>query len=360
MRKIAIYYDSLISQGGAERVVIQLANHLNADIITSGYNPEITKWMPIKGRVIDLGNFSMKFFKPLGILFEAPLRYIFNNKSQNYDINIYCGFTSIYGAKKGKTNIWRCFTPNRIMYDLKEEKQKNSGLLKRLAFTLHVFLFNKLDQSFVKNRFDKILVQSKNVQKRIKKYYDINAGLIYDPVDTKNYHFKKYGDFYLSVSRLFPEKRVEMIVDAFLEMPDKKLIIVGDGPDKATIMKKIKNAKNIQILTNVSENKLFELYANCIATVYMPKNEDYGLIPLESMAAGKPCIAANEGGCKETVINGKTGMLINADKEHIIAAVKKLNPETVKKMKNDCLEQAKKFDVANSFKQWDLVITTYK
>lgn len=358
MKKIAIYYDSLIAKGGAERVVIQLANHLNADIITSGFNPEITKWMPIKGKVIDLGNFSIKFFKPLGILFEAPLRYLFNKKHQNYDIHIFCGFTSLYGAKKGNTNIWRCFTPNRIMYDLKQQKQPN--FLKLLAFKLHTLLFNNLDQLMVKQRFTKIIVQSKNVQKRVKKYYDRDATLIYDPVDTKKYYFKNFGDFYLTVSRLFPEKRVGMIVDTFLNIPLKKLVIVGNGPEKEKLLEKSKSANNIQLFDNIDEKQLVDLYANCFATIYMPQDEDYGLIPLESMAAGKPCIAANEGGCKETIINGKTGFLIKANKKEIIKIVEKLDINSLKKMRIDCIRQAKKFDVSNAFRQWDLVINNYK
>ena len=359
-KKIAVYYDSLLGKGGAERVVIELANTLNADIITSGYNPEIAQWMPIKGKVIDLGNFSMNFFKPLGILFEAPLRYLLNNKYQDYDINIYCGFISIFGAKKGKTNIWRCFTPNRMMYDLKEEKQKNSDILKKLAFKLHVLLFNKRDQEIVKNRFDRIIVQSKNVQQRVKKYYGINANLIYDPVDTKKHYFKKNGDFYLSIARLFPEKRVDMIVDAFLTMPDKKLVIVGDGPEKEKISIKIKKTKNISLITSITEKKLLELYSSCLATIYIPKDEDYGLIPLESMAAGKPCIAANEGGCKETIIHKKTGFLIKADKNELIKTIQNESLATIKKMRMDCIRQAKKFDITIFAKQWFRVITTYK
>lgn len=356
MKKIAIYYDSLISKGGAERVVIQFANYLNADIITSGYNPEIKKWMPIKGNVIDLGNFSIKFFKPLGILFEAPLRYILNKKHLNYDINIYCGFISIYGAKNTKNNIWRSFTPNRLMYDLKEEKQKEISFIKSIAVRIHILLLNRLDQYIVKNNFRKIIVQSRNVQARIKKYYNINPILINDPVDTKNYYFTKYGDFYLVVSRLFPEKRVDMIVNAFLKMPSKKLIIVGDGPEKEKILTKLKSAKNIQLLDNVSEKQLIDMYANCLATIYMPKDEDYGLVPLESMAAGKPCIAANEGGCRETIIDKKTGFLINANEESLIICIKRFNRGIAAKMKNACVKQSKKFDVSLSFKKWKMEI----
>lgn len=355
--KIAVYYDSLLGKGGAERVVIQLANHLNADIITSGYNPEIQDWMPIKGNVIDLGNFSMKFFKPVGILFEAPLRYLFSRKKLDYDLHIFCGFTSLYGAKKNNLNVWRSFTPNRIMYDLQKEKQKNTSFMKAIAFKLHVLLFKQLDQRIVKTRFAQIFVQSQNVQKRVKQYYDMHATLIYDPVDTRAYYFKKFGDFYLAVSRLFPEKRISTIVDAFVDMPDKQLVIVGDGPEKEMLLEKIEQTKNIQLLSNATEKELLTLYAECLATIYLPKNEDYGLIPLESMAAGKPCIAANEGGCKETVKNNETGFLITANKKELQKTINAFDASQAKQMKRACIEQAKKFDVTKAFKQWDYEIT---
>lgn len=353
MKKIAVYYDSLLSKGGAERVVIELANHLEADIITSGYNPELTKWIPIKGKVIDLGNFGIKFFKPFGILFEAPLRYFFSNVHKNYDINIYCGFISLYGAKNGSINIWRCFTPNRIMYDLQKDKLKDRNILKSLAFVLHILFFKNLDQKIVKNNFKTIIVQSVNVENRVKKYYGIQPKLIYDYVHTNKYLSKEVGDYYLTVSRLFPEKRVSIIVDAFLEMPDKKLIIVGDGPEKGNILKKIGDLKNIKILSDVSEKELLSLYASCLATIYIPKNEDFGLIPLESMASGKPCIAANEGGCKETIINGKTGILFNVSKDNLIDIIKNFNVKKATSMKNECLKQAKKFDISKAFVQWN-------
>jgi len=360
MKKIAIYYDSLVGMGGAQRVVIQLANLLNADIVTSGFDPKINEWMHINGNVIDLGNISIKFFKPIGVLFEAPLRFLINRNRLNYDINIYCGFTSIYAAKKGPVNIWRCFTPNRILYDQRNNKFKKANILVKLILKLHIMLFHSLDQTLVRTRFTKIIAQSINIQNRIKKYYGLYSKVIYEPVETRNFKFNKFGNYYLTVSRLFTEKRIEVIVKAFLKMPNKRLIIVGDGPEKEKIIKLSKQAKNITLLTKVGDSELQQLYANCFATIYIPQDEDYGLVPLESMASGKLCIASNEGGCKETIINGKTGFLITPDADSLIRVVTSLNIKIVKKMKNACIEHARLFNIDEWFEKWKNELNIYK
>ena len=114
------------------------------------------------------------------------------------------------------------------------------------------------------------------------------------------------------------------------------------------------------MLGDVSEEKLIDLYSSCLAAIYMPAHEDFGLIPLEGMASGKVCVAVNEGGCKETVINGKTGYLISATEKEIIKTVINFNTLTANKMKNNCIEHAKKFDISICLLKWEqLLANTY-
>lgn len=353
--KIGIYYDSLVSKGGAERVVIELANNLRADIITSGYNEEINKWLPINGKVVDLGNFSINYIKPIGTLFESPIRFYLNRNKFEYDCYIYCGFSSIYGSniKNKEKNVWFCFTPNRILYDLKKIKMDNSSQFAKLILKLYILIFNKRDQRIIKNNFNEIYSQTENVKNRVKKYYQINSKVIYSPLDIKKYSFNKLGDYYLTVGRLFAEKRSILIVNSFLKMPDKKLIIVGDGPQKTKITKMIKKSNNIKILSNINEQKLKKLYSNCLATIYMPVNEDFGLVPLEGMASGKICIGVNEGGCLETIVNEKTGFLIKPQEKEIIRIINNFDTKKALKMKKDCLFWVKKFDIETIIYKWE-------
>lgn len=358
--KIAIYYDSLISKGGAERVVIQLANQLGADIITSGYDPNINSWIPINVNVINLGNQSTAIFKPLGILFEAPLRFFLNKNMFDYDVNIYCGFSSIYcSSKKYKSkNVWFCLTPNRILYDLRKVVIKNARMFAKPAFYSYQLVFSWLDQHVIKNNFEDIISQTFTVSKRVKDYYGKKSKVIYPPVDINKYKFKQFGDFYLAVSRFYPEKRMSLIAETFAKMPNKKLVIVGDGPEKGKIKKIIKNSKNIKLVGDISEKKLVDLYSNCLAVVYMPINEDFGLVPLEGMASGKMCIAANEGGCRETVIDGKTGFLVKASEENIRRIINTFDKNQAKKMKAACMIQANKFSINTCVSKWKKEIET--
>jgi len=355
--RIGIYVDSLIGIGGATRVQIELANNLNADIITAGFNPEVTKWFPIKGKIIDIGNLTHKFNGAISYFFESPLRFLFC-KSFNYDLHIFMGTSSIFASKKENNNVWFCFSPNRFMYDMKEWKLSNSDIFRRYIFKLHVLMFQRKDQEVIKNNFRTIIAQTKTVKQRIKKYYRKKSSIIYSPLNTSIYNFKEFGDFYLAVSRLTAEKRMDLIAKAFTKMAHKKLILVGDGPDRHKLEQIIKGHNNIKFLKTVDEKKLIDLYANCFAVIYMPIDEDYGLVPLEGMASGKICIAANEGGCLETVINGKTGFLIEAEENKLIETVKTLNIKKVQSMKNYSIKWSKNFDIKIIIKQWEKVIST--
>lgn len=356
--KIGIFCDSLSSIGGAERIVIELANYLKADIITSGYDNKVNEWLPIKTRVIDINNFFNRYSKPIGFLFEAPIRFLLNRNKFNYDIYIFSGTYSLFASKQGNKNIWLCHSPNRILYDLKQWRLKKASFYKKIGYIFHILLFYYIDQYIVKNNVLRIITDNKNIYNRVKKYYKKDSKIIYCSINTSLYKFKKIGDYYLSISRLFPEKRVDIIARAFTKMPDKKLVIVGDGPELNKINNIIKKSKNIIIKNNLSEKELINLYANCLATIYLPLNEDYGLIPIESMASGKICIAANEGGCKETIIHGKTGFLIKANELKLIKIINNFNYKKAKKMKTYCIKQAKKFDIYNFLDKWKIIINT--
>lgn len=349
--RIAIYYDSLITKGGAQRVIIELANRLGADIVTSGFNEEINKWIPCKGKVIDIGNISYKYSIPLSFFFETPLRFMLYKKA-DYDINIFFGISSIFAAKKGRLNIWFCFSPNRLLYDLREWKLKDSSIIKKLFFKTHILLFAKPDQNAIKHKITRIIAQTEHVKLRIKKYYNKDSYVVFSPLDTTQYRFDELGDYYLAVSRLMPEKRMDVIAKVFTKLKDRKLILVGTGPEENKVKKIIKDSSNITLLSNISEQELIDLYAKCFATIYIPIEEDFGLPPLESMASGKICVAANEGGCKETIVNNQTGYLIDVSENNLTATIKSLKKDDILKLKNNCLKQAKKFDVENNVKQW--------
>lgn len=352
--RIAIYYDIMQHKGGAERSIIILANQLGADIITSGYNPDIDKWMHIEGKVIDLGNFSYRFNKSIGYTIEAPLRFWIYCRKYNYDVNIFSGLSSIFGAKPGRNNIWFCHTPNRLLYDLSDYNLEHSRLARKVALSIYKVIMRPIDQKVIKDNFSKIIVNSQTVQKRVHTYYHMNSQVIYPPVETHKYQCKNFDNYIITVGNLRPEKRIALLLSAFSKMPEQKLIVVGDGPLGDALAKEL--STNVQLLRRVNDEELKDLYANCKAAIYVPVNEDFGLVPIEAMASGKMCIAANEGGCRETVIEAKTGFLISPDEESIINAVRHLSTECVLKHKQDCLLRAREFDVATYIQKWREVL----
>jgi glycosyltransferase involved in cell wall biosynthesis len=171
--------------------------------------------------------------------------------------------------------------------------------------------------------------------------------VIYPPVDTVLYHYRGNENFWLSVNRLYPEKRIELQVEAFRKMPDEHLVIVGGyakGDHASRYAEKIGRTlpSNVRLLGEVPEEELCDLYARCKAHICTALDEDYGLTPLEAMASGKPVVAVDEGGYLETVTD-ETGLLVQPDVEKIRSAIRIIAKDPVR-YREQCFNRAKKFD----------------
>jgi len=341
--KIAIFHDFLGSIGGGEKLVLELAKALDADIITTDLDKENIK--KINGnniRIINLGRL-IKF----PVLKQIHSSIKFFKARFDYDFYIFSGNWAVFAAKKHKPNLWYCHTPVRMFYDSYEHFKKQCPLLLRPFFILWVKIHGYFVEKFIKD-VNKIIVNSENVKNRVKNYHNRDSVIINPPILTSRYKFKKFGDFWLSVNRLYPHKRLELQIGAFKKLNEKLYIVGGyvKGDNSTRYFKKLfRNLpENIKYLGEVSEEKLAELYGNCKGFIATALNEDFGMNVLEAMAAGKPVVAVNEGGYKETVLNEKNGRLVNPDIDEIVKAVKEIskNPE---KYRKECEKQAKKFDV---------------
>ncbi len=358
--KIAIFHDYIGAIGGGEKLVLTLARGLNADVITTDVDEDSVKKMGFEDvKIISLGG-TVKL-PPLKQI-SASFKFALCNFSKQYEFFIFSGNWAHFAARKHKPNLWYCLTPTRAFYDLYDTFTERQSFITRQLFKLWVAVHEPISRKFVSD-VEYVVTISRNVQKRIKKYHNRDSVVVYPAIDISNYKLKKYGDFWLSTNRLYPEKRVELQINAFRQMPDEKLIIVGGfakGDHASKYASQIINSLpfNVQLLGSVSEDDLIELYATCRGHITTALDEDFGMTPIEAMASGKPTIAVKEGGYLETIVDGSTGMLIEPDEKAIINAVKLIskNPE---KYQKDCKARAKDFDIPTFIRQMKSIIASF-
>ena len=214
-------------------------------------------------------------------------------------------------------------SPMRYAWDQMHVYLESSSYMKsKINFLLRIILQDLRRWDYLSSvRIDKLVSNSNFTAKRIKKYWGRNSSVIHPPVDTKKFSPRKSrSDFYLSVSRLVPNKRIDLLVKAFNQL-DFPLIIVGSGPEKKKLMKISKN--NIIFLNYQDDLSIKNLMETCRAFVYTGI-EDFGIAPVEAMAAGAPIIAYKKGGILDTVkcINSKakiaTGILFDEQNDKVI------------------------------------------
>lgn len=352
--KIAIFHDYFGAIGGGERTVITMAKLLDADIITT--DTDAVKKIDSSVRVISLG----KTLKYPGLKqISAITKFFFCDFSSKYDLFIFSGNWAHFAAHKHHPNIWYCYTPVRAFYDQYELFTHRLDVITRTIFMLWASFHKIFEHYFIKD-VDQIVVISENVRHRVLRYYNRSAKVIYPPVDISCYHFKEYGNFWLSVNRLYPEKRIELQIEAFRLLPKESLVIVGSnaiGDHSSRYAEEIiKNIPpNIRFFREINEEKLNLLYGGCKGFICTATDEDFGLTPIEAMASGKPVVAVDEGGYKETV-TPDTGIRVHPDVPSIIKGINTISVDP-DRFKDPCLARAKDFDISVFEKQLKNVIT---
>lgn len=197
-------------------------------------------------------------------------------------------------------HICYCYSPARYAWDLSHQYLQKNRLERGYKATIaHLILhYIRLWDVATVNRVDHFITLSNYISRRIKKVYNRESTVIYPPVDVDNFQLtKNKEDYYLTVSRLVPYKNVDLIVDAFAQT-DRKLIVVGEGPEMAKI--KAKATPNIEILGYQPINVIVDLMQRARAFIFAA-NEEFGIVSVEAQATGTPVIAYGLGGSLETV-----------------------------------------------------------
>ncbi len=359
--KIAIFHDYIGAIGGGEKLILTLARGLGADIITTDVNEDSIRKMGFEDvNIICLGRTIQ--IAPLKQIC-ASLRFALCDFSGRYDFFIFSGNWAHFAARKHKPNMWYCFTPTRIFYDLHDVFMGSVSFFARPLYKLWIMLHEPASRHFV-GHIEHVTTISRNVQGRIKRYYGLDSTVVYPTIDVSRYRFERYGNFWLSVNRLYPEKRIELQINAFRLLPREKLVIVGgyakgDHASKyaTNIMKHM--PPNVKLLGSITEEELLELYATCKGHITTALDEDFGMTPVEAMASGKPTVAVKEGGYLETLIDGSTGILVDADVKAIVKAVKMISGDP-EKYKYACMERARDFENSKLIKEMSAIIQSFK
>lgn len=364
--KTLVLHDTFLYKGGGERLVLMIANVLEADIASGFFSPgsydlraqgfkwamiplmpqfflHEFAWMPRKMAFIcknGLRHFGLKW------AFSINARKLRNA----YDTVILSGdCLSATRHFQRKKILYYCHTIPRYLFDQREQYEQKVPKIILYPYRLLTSLFRK---SYLRDlaKIAHLLTNSINTQKRIKTFTGRDAEILYPPVDTDFFcatETPQEKNYFLSFARLSSIKRVDRIVAAFQKMPEERLVITygKNDPERQNIAKMTEGYTNIEMRESPSDIELRELIRGARATIYVPVDEDFGMSPVESMSCGTPVIGVNDGWLRETIIDGKTGLLIDPRCEisGITDAVKKI--KTLPNISEACLERAYDFSL---------------
>ena len=355
VRKIAIVHDWLTAPGGAERVLEQmLIAFPQADLYT------ICDFLEEKHRSCLMGktpktSFIQKlpFAKTKHSLY-LPLMPLAIEEfdMSSYDVILSSSYCVAKGVLTGptQTHVSYVYTPVRYAWHLQHQYLQEMKLTKGVLswacrIALHYIRFWDLRSAVGVDTFVGI---SRYVARQVTRLYNRECAVLHPPVDLARFQLEMdKEDYYVTASRLVPYKRVDLIVSAFARMPGRRLVVIGDGPERARIEEAARGHTNIQILGYQPEDVLLRHLSKAKAFLFA-SIEDFGIAPLEAQACGTPVIALAMGGVLETIrpydSDKPTGIYFSEQSEDsIIAAVERFEDKGHIIKPQDCRSNAERF-----------------
>jgi len=315
--KVAIVHDWLVTYAGAERVLEQILSlYPTADLYSTvcflnERDRQFIQDKKVHTTFIQKMPFAKKKYRNYLPLMPLAIEQL---DLSGYDLIISSSYAVAKGVITGPDQIHISYvhSPIRYAWDLQHQYLKESNLDKGFkGFLVKWMLKNIRDWDYrTANSVDHLIANSQFIAKRIWKVYRRESEVIYPPVDVDAFELCELKeDFYITASRLVPYKRVDIIVEAFAHMPDKKLIVIGEGPEFRKIRAKAQG--NVTLMGYQSFEVLKKYMQQAKAFIFAAK-EDFGILPVEAQACGTPVIAYGKGGSLETVSadlnNNPTGM----------------------------------------------------
>lgn len=324
--KTAIVHEWLVNYAGSEKCVESFTNICPDATVYSlvDFLNEEQREIILKGKFaqtsfiqkLPSANTRHRYYLPL---FPKAIESF---DLSDYDIIISSSHAVAKGVKTNKKqlHISYCYSPMRYAWDNADEYLKG---FKGSVAKLFIKYLRRWDLKSSKNP-DYIVAISEHIRKKIKRIYNRDADVIYPPVDTDKFQLEtNKSEYYLAASRLVPYKKIDLIIDAFAKMLDKKLVVIGSGPEKEKIIAKA--TPNIDVIGYQDFESLKSYMQKAKAFVFAAE-EDFGIVVVEAMACGTPVIAFGIGGAAETVVDGVTGILFPEQTvDSIVEAVKRFD-----------------------------------
>jgi len=335
--KVAIIHDWLVTNAGAEHVLEAMLDCFPAADLFSTVD-----FLPPEQRgCIKNKSVTTSFIQKLPFARRRYRSYLplMPLAVEQFDLSAYdLVISSSHAVAKGvitgpdQIHICMCYSPIRYAWDLQHQYLRESGLARGLRGWIAKWILHRMRMWDVRtaNGVDAFIAISAFIARRINKVYRRESTVIYPPVDIDTFVLaEKKEDFYVTASRMVPYKKIDLIVEAFARMPQRKLVVIGDGPDCEKIRSKA--GANVQLLGYQSREVLLDHLQRAAAFVFAAE-EDFGIAPLEAQACGTPVIAYGKGGALETIrgirdaasanAQGATGVFFDKqDVEAICSAV---------------------------------------
>ncbi len=327
--KIALIHDYLSQDGGAERVLKAMHEIWpEAPIFVLFHDQKKINYFN-KDRIHESFLSKLPFIHS-HFQWYLPFMPLATEKYHLEDFDVILSSTSSFAkgviVKPDTLHVSYCHTPPRYLWSNTHEYVAELKYGQIIKFALPGIIHKlRMWDKMSADRVDHFIANSKTVQRRISKYYRRDSEVIYPPVDTDLFQIsEKIDDFFLAGGRLVPYKKIDLIIKTFNRL-QKPLKIFGVGPEYARLKNMAK--KNIKFLGRISDEEKAKLMSTAQAFIH-PQIEDFGITPVESMAAGRPVIAFSTGGATETVYHNETGIFFHKQNwETLFETLLSFNPQ---------------------------------
>lgn len=319
---VALVHYWLVNMRGGEKVLEALGDLFpGADLYTHVYDPDAVSdrlrrhdvETTFVGRLPGARRHYQKYLALMPLALEQL-------DLGDYDLVV----SSESGPAKGvltppdTLHVCYCHSPMRYAWDLYHDYRADAGLVARTLMPPVMHYLRLWDRASA-DRVDRFVANSENVRGRIRKHYRREAEVVHPPVDTEYFTpdgdpatdpatGRSASDPYLFVGQLIPYKRPDLAVEAFARMPDRELLVVGSGARERRLRRRA--GPNVTFAGRLSGDDLRDAYRSCRALLF-PGEEDFGIVPVEAMATGRPVIAYRAGGATETVVEGESGLFFD-------------------------------------------------